>query len=230
MKQTDCYLNRLRLSRGFTLIELMVASIATVAILAVAGFGLISIVGSRNTADASTIQRQNLNRALNYITDEVRSASTISLTGSTTGVSGFPTLPTGSQVVLVLTVPSVSNPSVSNPIVYYVAPAQLPWLGPNTLVRWGPDINTDGSYNTASYNSNVLIDSINTSGASTVCTSGLPVPSVANRKGFYACIDSSGKVADVFLVSLFTDTAGLSSSYSVTSRMYSRSVSKLPSS
>jgi type II secretory pathway pseudopilin PulG len=225
MKQTYCYWSRTLFWSGFTLVELMVTAIATVAILGVAGYGLISILGSKNTADASSIQRQNLNRALNYITDEVRSASAISTSGSTSGIVGFPTLTTGSQVVLILTVPDLPNP-----IVYYVAPAQSPWLGPNNLVRWGPDINSDGSYNTSSYNSNVLVDSINTSGANTACATGSPIPSVSNRQGFYACIDSSGKVADVYLGSLFADGSGLSSTYDVTSRVYSRSVSKLPSS
>ncbi|WP_404786211.1 hypothetical protein [Altericista sp. CCNU0014] len=202
----------------------MVTAIATVAILGVAGYGLISILGSKNTADASSIQRQNLNRALNYITDEVRSASAISPSGSTSGIIGFPTLTPGSQVVLILTVPNLPKP-----IVYYVAPAQSPWLGPNNLIRWGPDINPDGSYNTSSYNSNVLVDSINTSGPNTACSTGLPIPSVSNRQGFYACIDSSGKVADVYLIGLFTDSSGLSSTSDVNSRIYSRSISKLRS-
>jgi type II secretory pathway pseudopilin PulG len=211
---------------GFTLVELMVSAIASVAIISAAGYGLVAILGSKNTADASSTQRQTLDRALNYITDEVRSASTISNTGSTTGITGFPVLATGSQVVMVLTVNNLPQP-----IVYYTAPAQSPWLGPVNIVRWGPDINSDGSYNTASYNSRVLVDLINNAGASNSCTTGWSsVPSIANRQGFYACVDASGQAADIYLLSLFTDGSGKSSTYSVQSRMNSRRISKLPSS
>ena len=227
MKQTNRFGQRNSAVNGFTLVELMLAAVATVAIIGAAGYGLVAIVSSKNTADASTVQRQNLNRALNYMTEEVRSASAISTTGSTTGITGFPLLPTGSQVVLVLT-----EPSMPNPIVYYVAPAQSPWLRPNNIVRWGPDINPDGSYDTSSYSANPLVDLINTnpSGASTTCTAGwLSVPST-NLQGFYACIAPSGKVADVYLGSVFTDGSGKLSTFIVNSRMYARSVSKLPSS
>ena len=227
MKQTDRFGQRNSAVNGFTLVELMLAAVATVAIIGAAGYGLVAIVSSKNTADASTIQRQNLNQALNYMTEEVRSASAISPTGNTTGITGFPLLPTGSQVVLVLT-----EPSMPNPIVYYVAPAQSPWLGPNNIVRWGPDINPDGSYNTSSYNTNPLVDLINTnpSGASTTCTAGWSAVPSTNLQGFYACIAPFGKVADVYLGSVFRDGSGKSSTYSVNSRMYARSVSKLPSS
>ncbi len=205
--------------KGFTLVETMLAAVATVAIIAVAGYGLVTIIGSKNTADASSTQRQNLDRSLNYITDEVRSASTISTSGSTSGIVGFPTLSLGSQVVLVLTIPNLPNP-----IVYYVAPAQSPWLGPNNIIRWGPDIKTDGTYNTSSYSSNVLVDLIDTSGASTNCTAGWSaVPSIASRQGFYACVDPTGKVTDVYLGTLFTDGSGHTSASTVNSRMNARS-------
>jgi type II secretory pathway pseudopilin PulG len=227
MKQTYCLRKRTPGLKGFTLVELMLAAVATVAIIGAAGYGLINIVSSKNTADASSTQRKNLDQSLNYITDEVRSASAISTTGSTFGIIGFPTLSTGSQVVLVLTVPNLPNP-----IVYYVSAAQSPWLGPNNIVRWGPDVNTDGSYNTSSYNARTLVDLINTnpSGASTNCTAGWSAVPGNNLQGFFACIAPSGKVADVYLGSQFVDGSGNVSTYNVNSRMYSRSVTKLPSS
>ncbi|MGB8702169.1 MAG: hypothetical protein WCD18_22360 [Thermosynechococcaceae cyanobacterium] len=225
MKHTYRHWKTNPVSIGFTLVELMLASVATVTIIGAAGLGLVNIISSKNTADASSVQRQNLDRALIYITDEVRSASAISTSGSTSGIIGFPTLTTGSQVVLVLTVPSLPNP-----IVYYVSAAQTPWLGPNTVVRWGPDINTDGTYNAGSYNARALVDLINTSGSNASCASWSAVPSVINRQGFYACIDPSGKVADVYLNSIFTDASGKSSTYGINSRIYSRSISKSSSS
>ena len=206
--------------RGFTLVELMIAAIATVTILSAAGYGLIAILYSRNAADASITQRQSLNRALNYITDEVRMANAIDTSGNTASVTGF-TLPTGAQSVLVLNIP-YNNSSFK--VVYYIAPSASPWLAPNNIVRYGPDLNSDGTYNTASFNAYTLVDSINTADVSSICTlsSSSIVPS-SSRQGFSACIRSDGKAADLFLGSTFTDTAGKSSAYTVTSRAVARS-------
>lgn len=67
-------------SAGFTLIELLVAMSLTTIVVGVAGFGLVAIMGANNKGEAETQRRENLNRALDFISDEVRTASMVSST------------------------------------------------------------------------------------------------------------------------------------------------------
>lgn len=64
-------------SAGFTLIELLVAMSLTTIVVSVAGFGLVTIMGANNKGEAETQRRVNLNRALDFIADEVRMASSV---------------------------------------------------------------------------------------------------------------------------------------------------------
>lgn len=62
---------------GFTLIELLVAMSLTVIIVSITGFGLVAMMTKNSKAEAETLRRAELNRALDFIADEVRMANNV---------------------------------------------------------------------------------------------------------------------------------------------------------
>lgn len=70
-------------SDGFTLIELLVAMSLTLIVTSLAGFGLVAIMTNNNKAEAKTQRRIEINRALAFISDEVRMARKINPTNTT---------------------------------------------------------------------------------------------------------------------------------------------------
>lgn len=67
-------------SAGFTLIELLVAMALTSIVLSLTGFGLVTIMQKNAKAQGETSRRTELNRALDFIADEVRMANSITTT------------------------------------------------------------------------------------------------------------------------------------------------------
>lgn len=70
--------NSQSLSPGFTLIELLVAMSISMILISVSGFGLVAIMKGNSKADTRIQRRAELNRALDFIADEVRMASIVS--------------------------------------------------------------------------------------------------------------------------------------------------------
>jgi prepilin-type N-terminal cleavage/methylation domain-containing protein len=74
--------NTQNLSAGFTLIELLVAMSLTVFVVGLGGFGLVAIMKNNSKAETRIQRRAELNRALDFIADEVRMASRVSDTAT----------------------------------------------------------------------------------------------------------------------------------------------------
>jgi hypothetical protein len=130
-------------------------------------------------------------------------------------------------------------PGVSERIIYYVAakPTNSPWFGPNIIYRWGPSFGNNGQYtnptNPASWSDGTtlkhgkpLVDSIvNTTPSTTPsCPSGWTLnPPSGSVKGFYACVDSKGKIASLNLRGTQSDTYGnVLAPYEVSSKAFAR--------
>ena len=62
---------------GFTLLELLVAIALSSIVVTIAGFGLITMMQASAKADGETSTRLELNRALEYIANDVRGSQTI---------------------------------------------------------------------------------------------------------------------------------------------------------
>ncbi len=62
---------------GFTLIELLVAMAITTIVVSIAGFGLVTITSANTKAETETQRRVDLNRALDFISNEVRIATQV---------------------------------------------------------------------------------------------------------------------------------------------------------
>ncbi len=126
------FLKRLGIQKntaGFTLIELLVAMAISTIVIGVAGFGLITILDRNNKAEAETLRRTNLNRALDFIADEVRESESVSTTLPAAWTSW--TVPTGYTGVLFLT-----KPGTPTQVAYYTRSSSgVVWQGPQVIYR-----------------------------------------------------------------------------------------------
>lgn len=150
------YLNLLKILNknthsGYTLIELIIASVLTVMVISAAGSGVVLMTQKNMIANADGDIKYNLGRAVDFMSEEVKTASSVS-----TGV----TLPTGCGTgtsTLKLTIPytvPLKTPTAYTTAVgtlspydvyYYTKTPGSPWLGSNGIYRCGPDLNLDGS-------------------------------------------------------------------------------------
>ncbi|QYX29829.1 PulJ/GspJ family protein [Sphaerospermopsis torques-reginae] len=177
--------------KGFTLIEILVAAAIMSIVVTLAGTAFVALLQQNQKAKAESDRRTNLNRALDYIANDIRMAKTIE---STTGL----TLPSGATGVLKLTIPN-PDPAVSTPyhVIYYISNSLTGWESPRSIMRFQasndttttvPDPTTD----------NLLVDGIEAP-SSFSCPSGTQ----SGGNGFYACISSTApsanKSAEVFL-------------------------------
>lgn len=213
-------------SAGFTLIELLVAASITTIVVGLTGTGMVSITQNNKKAKAETERRVELNRALDFIADEIRQAKPIATDASAnlaTVAPGFNS--SGRTPVLTLQIPGVSQR-----VIYYIESSSSPWLGPKVISRWGPIFGANGNYapasvsndppvgcstttacNPRSWDGNALVDLIvdSTPTLNPDCSTGwTPNPSVASRTGFYTCVDPTGRIADIHLRGKLTSAYG----------------------
>jgi prepilin-type N-terminal cleavage/methylation domain-containing protein len=115
---------------GFTLIELLIAALISGVILTLAGIGLINILRANLSNETETRQRIQLNRALEFMSDEIRESKEVSLT-LPVGWS----MPADCKELFFIQKPisGVADPQVA----YYSCAPQPdePWKGPKVLYR-----------------------------------------------------------------------------------------------
>jgi prepilin-type N-terminal cleavage/methylation domain-containing protein len=218
-------------SGGFTLLELVVAAAISSIVLIIGGGALAYINQNNKVAKSETDRRAELNRALDFIADEIRQAqptssttaiATNASTNLSTAAPNFTS--TGKTPVLRLQIPGASQP-----VIYYVAakPTGSAWFGPNIVYRWGPTMNSSGAYTNltspASWQDKALVDSIVSTSATVSCPSGWTANPASGATGFYACIDSTGKIASLNLRGTQTDAYSSSlTPYEVSSKAFAR--------
>jgi prepilin-type N-terminal cleavage/methylation domain-containing protein len=136
---------------GFTLIELLVALFISGIVVTLAASGLVSIGSASQQDRVSTADRLELDRALDFISEEVKMSRSIEVNlpaKGTNNIVGFRPLSAGKNIRPIL----VLNPSIdsglSSPIVYYLTdtPNGSLWREPLSIYRWGPTLLLDGNY------------------------------------------------------------------------------------
>lgn len=70
-------------AKGFTLVELLVATAIVGTLLIFSGYGLTVILGANDKAEAETERRAELNRGLDYISEDIRAANSITTSAPT---------------------------------------------------------------------------------------------------------------------------------------------------
>lgn len=191
-------------SAGFTLVELLVAMVITTILVSLAGSGLVSIMSANQKVAAETERRVNLNRALDFIADEIRMANSLSAGG------------TGATKTLHLTIPSDStNPNR----VYYIGSSDSNWVGPNTVFR------AVGTYSTSASVSGgkMIVDAITDPASAPSCSGTL-----AGANGFYACIQNN-RVVELYLYGKLTDAYNNQNGiYEAKTKVFARSAIPTP--
>lgn len=223
---------------GFTLIEVLVATMIMAIVVALAGSGLVAMLNQNVDSAAESNRRINLNRALDYISNEVRMAKSIQAPSSSI-------IPSGGTGVLQLTIPIYScgafNPEKSYTVVYYTYPSSGLWESPTSIKRY-VNINTPvpdptpcpTPTNTSALtpspdpvtttfldsSGNLLVDGIQGAIPSPSSSSGC---TMSGGNGFYACIYTDSKKVDLYLYGKISSSPSPSPSSSLSNLLQVKS-------
>jgi prepilin-type N-terminal cleavage/methylation domain-containing protein len=178
-----------RVRSGFTLIELMMASMLTLVVVGAAGYGTVVMLRENTASSIASDTQYNLNRAADFIIEEIKMANSVVTTAPSPLPSGCTTF------VLGLNMAGLTNPTSgqTNSILYCLATttASDVWLGKNVISRYGPALNADGSYGTGTWTLSPLVDLIAETPQSSTCpTNWTRIPS-GTPKGFFVCIENT---------------------------------------
>jgi prepilin-type N-terminal cleavage/methylation domain-containing protein len=152
LEYIDCLYRRLAgaprrdSSKGFTLPEVLLASLLMLIAVAIAGNGVVHLLRNNYKANADSELRNNVNRTLEFIGNEVRRAKFIA--DRRDKIMPLPTGVNRDDVVLAFQIPNPNRPNepLDKQIVYYVQNRVNPWLGPKVLWRYGPRFDNYGNY------------------------------------------------------------------------------------
>jgi prepilin-type N-terminal cleavage/methylation domain-containing protein len=75
-----------RVRSGFTLIELMMASMLTLVVVGVAGYGTVVMLRENTASSIASDTQYNLNRAADFITEEIKMANSVLTSFTGTGI------------------------------------------------------------------------------------------------------------------------------------------------
>ncbi|HEY9781688.1 MAG TPA: type II secretion system protein [Leptolyngbyaceae cyanobacterium] len=221
-------------SAGFTLIEFLVAMAITSIVISVAGFGLVTIMQRNGKEESENARRVELNRALDFISDDIRMASKVKVASSYTISPASPACGSPTPVpVLHLTIP---DSPTNNEIVYYFndisnctgnTPATKSlWIKPAFIKR----VQNVTTTTIAGSNGSELVDAITNEDVTPNCPTDLstvsPTPNANGKvKGFYACTNSSNpRAVELHLLGNITDAYGnFIKTYEVKTRVFARS-------
>jgi len=217
-----------RLQAGFTITEVLLAALMMLIAVSVAGIGLINLLRSNYRANADSEIRNNLNRTLEFVSDEVRRARIIAQTEAaivTTEVSDWKK--PGAQAVLAFQIPNPSNPNnlLVQQIVYYTRKPENSLTGPRVLWRYGPDLDANGNYITPD-----KIDTWIRSPVTDMLAAAAVNPSCPDdfneisdpTQGFFACVGADGNQVILNANAQVNMTTNEKVEYSVSTRVFTR--------
>jgi type II secretory pathway pseudopilin PulG len=214
---------------GITLVEVLIASLFSVFVIAGGAFGLTAMMQRNAIIEARSQRRMDLDRAINYIADEIKSTNDVQ------AVALDSTFPGDGTGVLLLSIPgSGTNPQRR---VYFIRPSTDTWFGPNTINRYegtitnpvtGIPLNAD----------RVLVDGITTPNSTELmriqrlCTNTTGAV-FRGTGGFYACINAATDTVDLYLYGRLEDIAGslkdpTLENLAVTTRVFARGTTTPP--
>ena len=208
--------NRRKYSAGYTLTELIIGAGISVVVIGAAGVGLMNLMRGNTTSTAEADRRGEVNRALEFISDEVRKAEEIKTSPTADLPAGFDA--TNKEVVLALDLPDLGQANPDDKVIYYVRPKpDNTWLGPNVIYRYGPPLDTSGgSYTGNAWVEQALVDRVDDQTITPTCTGGTAIAA----KGFAACVNSDERIAKIYVNGKFSDTSG--DKYKADMQVYAR--------
>ena len=182
---------------GFSVTEVLLASLMMLIAISVAGIGLTNLLRSNYRANAGTEIQNNLNRTLEFVSDEVRRAKTIA--DSEAAITSTQ-VPTGARPVLAFQISDPNNPGqapLNEQIVYYTQNSQTgDSLTGLVLWRYGPNLDENGNYITPedidSWIPSPVTDRLAAAANNPNCPTGFTRIPADTVDGFYACIRAGG--------------------------------------
>jgi prepilin-type N-terminal cleavage/methylation domain-containing protein len=207
-------------NKGFTLTELLVGATISVVVIGAAGYALMESQKSGRAATTQVDARTEANRALTFITDEIKEAKSIvdvtvttdpdtTYTPPTAFTSAF-TTPNDKEVEIILALeiphPTRDGALLPSEVIYYVRKAESPWIGPKVVYRWGPNFDAKGGYSVSTiddrtkWQHEALIDQIPDKKTFTdaSCLSD-DIKAISSKAGFGVCIDKTKRSATILL-------------------------------
>ncbi len=198
-----------RLQAGFTITEVLLAGVMMLIAVLVSGIGVINLLRSNYRANADSEIRNNLNRTLEFVSDDLRRARIILPREDVIKTDKVPNWETikankGAQAVLAFQIPDPNNPGnapLTQQIVYYTADPQNSLTGPRVLWRYGPDLDANGNYITpadvATWISSPVTDRLAAPAPAPddICPEGFNLIAVNPNPvvdGFFTCIRAGG--------------------------------------
>lgn len=202
---------------GYTLTELIIGASISVVVIGAAGMGLMNMLQGNKASTAEGDRITEVNRSLEFISDEVRRAERIETNPTADLPSGFDA--SGKEVVLALDLPDLGQLNPDDKIIYYVRPApNNTWLGPNVIYRYGPPLDTaGGSYTNNNWVEQALVDRISDRTLTPSCDDN---ETAISAEGFAACVDNGQKVARIYVNGQFSDYGG--DNYQANLQVYAR--------
>jgi type II secretory pathway pseudopilin PulG len=181
---------------GFTLVENIMATTMTLILISAIGYSLANILQTKKTSQIEISRRIEINRALNFIADEIKHSEKIETNISDANLATIApnfTRPSDAQVILALKLPNLNNRTI-----YYVKnqPINSSWLGPKTIYRWGPNLADNGTYTNTVWQAQPLVDRIDNNNFTPNCNSN---ETTVGGTGFAACIDNSTKMSKIYM-------------------------------
>jgi hypothetical protein len=145
--------------KGFTLLELLMASVLTFLVVSATGYAVLIMTRDNIASSVSSDLQFNTNRASDFIVDEIKQASFISIDPGVLP-TGCPALTSGEQFVFAL---AIGSSTTVNVVYYTKTPPSGVWRGPSSIYRCGLGLAANGSY-TGSIDTTprILVDSIST--------------------------------------------------------------------
>ncbi|NJM95716.1 MAG: hypothetical protein HC792_06080 [Acaryochloridaceae cyanobacterium CSU_5_19] len=208
-------------TEGFTLVELLTATVMTAMVTTLVGMGIVWAFQSNQRTEAIAARRHDLSRAFDFISNEVRMAARInqSQTAIATNSASLATVISSSglnlsslgnygTLVLYLEVPIVNPPTVcpaggpnagSPPpqpanydrVIYDIRPSQQDWLPPNSIFRFGRVPTATGEINPCSDPISSDI-LVDAITSNSASTIACPAPGILmGATGFQACVTDS---------------------------------------
>jgi len=227
-----------RLQAGFTITEVLLAGVMMLIAVLVSGIGVINLLRSNYRANADSEIRNNLNRTLEFVSDDVRRAKIIAENEAAIGtdrVTNWDKIKESKQspqAVLAFQIPDPGNPgqALPNQIVYYTRDPENSLTGPRVLWRYGPDLDENGNYRTpeavATWQHSPVTDMLAAVANDPNCPGGFTrIPARdGDVDGFYTCVRGGQVIlnanAQVNLTTGYTKKDQVD--YAVSTRVFTR--------
>jgi type II secretory pathway component PulJ len=213
---------------GFTLTELMISAFITVTVVGAGGWAIATMVTSSKTNSSQNERRVELNRSLDFMSAEARQAVNINV-----GTAPAAFAPSATEVITssVESVLRLKVDGLTAPVIYYTAtPAtsNTTWRGPKVIYRWGPSFSSAGVYGSdkatpTTWTHQPLIDAIESTASTVSCPTGWTASPSTGATGFYACIDSNKKIAQIYNKGRITKVLGQTAPYLASTQAFARS-------